>query len=166
MRSLRRRLAPLALALASLAVGGSPRVYRNPAMRVRAFEPPIGWELAPQASYPRLLASYSHKEGGRLTLTGQHVAKETTAAQLVEQSRAALERQGFTSIRVQADGPRVRLSAQLEGGRRAAEQLYVVEEQIGYVVTLVAPAAHRISAERDFEEAVRSLQIGPDEGAP
>src|SRR4051812_44701345 len=86
--------------------GNPPRVYRNEAMRVRAFEAPAGWELAPQSSYPRLLASYSHHEGGKLTLSAQKVPATTTSMDLAEQSRMPLEKQGFTALRVHADGPR------------------------------------------------------------
>src|SRR5947209_2335896 len=63
-----------------IAAGAAPPIYRNEAMRVRAFEMPIGWEMAPQSSYPRLLASYSHQAGGRVTLSAQKIAPESTAA--------------------------------------------------------------------------------------
>jgi hypothetical protein len=154
-----------AAALMLVGAGGSPRIYKNDAMRVRSFEPPPGWELAPQASYPRLLASYAHKEGGRITLTAQHVDKSATAASLAELSRGALERQGFTSIRIRAEADRVSLEAQLDGGRRFSRQVYVIEAGIGYVLTLIAPSAKRVGMQRDFDEAARSLALG-DSGAP
>src|SRR5437868_5768225 len=96
-------LALAALALASItagAAGTSARSYRNEAMHVRQFEPPSGWVLAPQGSYPRLLASYSHREGGRITLSAQRVPAGTTAVQLAEMSRGPLERQGFAAVAI------------------------------------------------------------------
>lgn len=153
--------AALALALApSLAAGAGVRTYRNEAMGVRAFEPPAGWELAPQASYPRLLASYSHREGGRLTLSAQRLPAGVTAAKLAQQARGPMEKQGYRSIKVQADGERVRLEAELDGGRRVVRQLYVVAGEIGYVVTLVAPKSALAHLGGDFEEAVKSLEVG------
>src|SRR4029079_7363241 len=112
---------------------------RNEAMRVRAFEAPAGWELAPQSSYPRLLASYSHHEGGKLTLSAQKVPATTTSMDLAEQSRMPLEKQGFTALRVHADGPRARLEADRDGGKRFVKQAYLVDGGIGYVVTLIGP---------------------------
>ena len=52
-----KKLATAALLLGSLAAG-TAHVYRNDQARVRAFAPPAGWDLAPQSSYPRLLAAY------------------------------------------------------------------------------------------------------------
>src|SRR5262245_4151175 len=117
-----RSLFAVALLGASLSAhaASTTRGYRNDALRVRSFEPPVGWEKAPQQSYTRLLASYSHAGGGRLTLSAQKVAPSTTAEKLVHQSRTALEHQGFADIHVTPDGSRVRLEALLDNGRRFA----------------------------------------------
>src|SRR4051812_42580764 len=117
---MRSRFLVAAFAFALLGGAGSGRVYRNDAMRVRAFAPPQGWELAPQSSYPRLLASYSHGEGARLTLSAQRVPATATAESLAEQSKGPLEKQGFAGIRITRDGDRARLDADLDGGRRFA----------------------------------------------
>jgi len=161
-----------ALALASIGVGTagtagaagtSARSYRNEAMHVRQFEPPSGWVLAPQGSYPRLLASYSHREGGRITLSAQRIAPGTTALKLAESSRAPLERQGFAALVIAADGARARLEATLDGGKRFARPLYLTDGGVGYVVTLIASGAawERILA--DFDAAVKSLELGANE---
>jgi hypothetical protein len=140
--------------------GGPARLYRNDAMRVRAFQPPPGWELAPQASYPRLLASYASGEGGRITLSAQKVAPAATAERLAENGRAGLAKEGFSAFVLKPDGERERLSAHLAAGKRTLEQLYIVDEGIGYVVTLVTPddVARRMTT--DFESALRTLQVG------
>lgn len=156
----RERIAFVFFAL--LLGASSARTYRNPAMKVRAFEPPAGWELAPQASYPRLLASYAHPGGGRLTLSAQKVPPETTAQALVQQARTSLAKQGFSAITVRADATRQRLDADLDGGKRFVRQLYVVEQGLGYVVTLVAPAASNAPMTADFEAAVASLKLGAE----
>jgi hypothetical protein len=159
-----RRFAPplicAALALALAGAGFSTRGYRNEAMHVRGFEPPAGWVQAPQGSYPRLLTSYTHREGGRLTLAAQRVAPGTTALKLAESSRAALERQGFAQVQIASDGARARLTATLDGGKRIARQLYAVDSDHGYVVTLIAPATVETAMLHDYEEALRTLQIG------
>jgi hypothetical protein len=151
------------LALALAGAGAPSRLYRNEAMRVRSFEAPSGWEQAPQSSYPRLLTSFTHADGGRITLTAQRVAPGTTPAALVAQSRPALERQGFFAIHVISENDRVRLEASLDGGKRVARQVYLVEAGIAYVVTLVAPQALAAAMTRDFDFALRSLRLGGDE---
>jgi len=156
-----RRLVPLVFA-ASIAAGGA-HVYRNDQARVRAFAPPSGWELAPQSSYPRLLAAYVGAEGARLTLAGQKMSRELTAVALAEQSVPVLSRQGFAKVRVSADGDRARIDAELDGGRRYLRQLYVVDGGWAYVVTIVAPTASAARTGPDFDEAVRSLSLS---GAP
>lgn len=158
----------------SFAVAAGPRSYHNDAFKVRAFEPPVGWEAQTASSYPRLLAAYEDKSGARLTLVAQRVAPGTTARALSDESRPALERQGFQSIVVTLerapDGPedappRVRLEASLDGGRRFVRQLYLVDEGIGYVMTLVGPATRSYSLRRDFDEAAQSLQLGDNPAA-
>jgi len=157
-----------AIAAASTAIGagGQARSYRNDALRVRNFEPPPGWELSPQPSYPRLLASYSHRDGGKLTLSAQKIGARISAQKLADQSKPLLEKQGFTAVKISADeDAHVRLEANLDGGRRYAKQLYVVESGIGYVITLIAPSeAGRLA--NDFTEAVRSLQLGAPPSEP
>ena len=171
---MKRSLALLGFLLALCAIGigdsdgagGPARLYRNDAMKVRAFQPPPGWELAPQTSYPRLLASYSNGEGGRITLSAQKIAPGATAERLAEAGRAGLAKEGFSAFVLKPDGDRVRLSAHLAAGRRRLEQLYVVDEGIGYVVTLVTPddVARRMT--EDFEAALRSLQVGSGAARP
>jgi hypothetical protein len=153
-------LVAVGLAGGIAAAGNPPRVYRNDIMKVRAFEAPADWELAPQSSYPRLLASYSHRDGGKLTLSAQRVSAATTAMELAEQSRVPLEKQGFTQLHIKPEGSRARLEADLDVSRRFARQVYLVEGGIGYVVTLIAPLAVLPKMTADFDEAVKSLQVG------
>jgi len=147
-------------AVAQSARADAARTYKNAELRVRAFTPPPAWELAPQASYPRVLATWTREGGARMTLSAQRVPSTTTPAALVEEARAGLTRQGFQQIRTTADGTRIRLEAVLDGGRRVARQLYAVEAQIAYVITVVGPGAiaDRLTAELD--DALRSLQLG------
>lgn len=154
-------LAGLCAAPEASRAAGAARAYRNDAMRVRAFQPPLGWERAPQVSYPRLLASYSNPEGGRITLSAAKVAPGDTAERLAENGRAGLAKEGFSAFILAPDGDRVRLSAHQTLGKRTLAQLYLVDGDLGYVVTLVAPddVAHRMLS--DFDSAVRSLQLGP-----
>jgi hypothetical protein len=154
-----RRSAAALLFFLSLAAVGS-RAYRNDAMGVRMFEPPPGWERAPQSSYPRLLVSYSHAEGGKLTLSAQRVPAGTTAAALANEARAPLEKQGFTRLTFKPDGARVRVTAELDSGKRVAMQLYVVDAGFGYVLTLITPLATSDRMAQDFDAAARSLQLG------
>jgi hypothetical protein len=145
---------------ASIAAGGQ-HVYRNDQVRVRAFAPPAGWEMAPQSSYPRLLAAYIGADGAKLTLAGQKLGRaDQSAVALAEQSRASLEKQGFTAVHIAAEGDRARVDAQVDGGKRFMKQIYVVNGGWGYVVTLIGSSAAAARSTSDFDEAVRSLQLG------
>ncbi len=139
---------------------GLVRSYRNEGMRVLAFRPPPSWDMAPQSSFPRILASFSQKDG-KITLSGERVSAKVTAQALVEQSRAALLKQGFTHLTIQPDGDRIALDADLDGGKRFVHQLYIVENSVAYVITAVAPTADRGRTLADFQESVRSLQLAP-----
>jgi hypothetical protein len=160
---MRDRLLLASLVAVSIAAGG-PHVYRNDQARVRAFAPPAGWELAPQASYPRLLAAYLGAEGAKLTLAGQKLARDQSALSLAEEARPALEKQGFTKVHLAAEGERARVEAELDGGKRFLKQLYVVDGGWAYVITMVAPTSSAAHTAPDFDEAVRSLQIAGSTG--
>jgi hypothetical protein len=135
-------------------------------MKVRAFEPPLGWEAQPTGTYTRLLALFVDKEGGKLTLVAARVAATMTARALADESRAALARQGFRAIVESSDKgplgdlPRIRLDAQLDDGRKLARQLYVVNDGIGYVVTMIGPMTRAPQLRRDFDEALQTLELG------
>jgi hypothetical protein len=157
-----RALLPLAFAVAAAAMPMSMtmRLYRNDAARVHSFEPPPSWQPAPQASYPRLLVSYSHPDGGRLTLTTQKIAPGTSADALAAAAAPLLLKQGFSDLKRADDNGRARLDARLDD-RRFLKQLYVVDGAQAWVISLVAGTINQPQMERDFESAVRSLVIAP-----
>ncbi len=166
---MRLRLLLLASLPLVVAAGGG-RPFHNDAMKVRGFEAPVGWEAQPAGSYARLLAAWETKEGGRMTLVAQAVKAGTRARALVDESRPALERQGFRDITLTPTPPpgdesdRLVLDAVVEAGHRFVRQLYAVSGEIGYVVTMVGPIALAPSMRRDFDEAATSLSVG-DSGA-
>jgi hypothetical protein len=159
-------LSLIAVGVVAAGAGAPDRNYRNEAMRVRSFEPPASWQLAPQSSYPRLLALYVNADGGRITLTGQKVPAGTTPSTILAQSRPALERQGMAELKITPDPRdpgRIALEATFDGGRRLLRQLYIVDGNLGYVVTLVAPQSRASTMLRDYDVALRSLVIGSGE---
>ena len=164
-------LLALLLAAAPLAAQ-SGRNYRNDAMKVRALEPPVGWEPQPTGSYTRLLASWSDKDAAKLTLVASRVPPKMTARALADESRAALVRMGWRYVvesndqALSGDLPRVRLDAQLDDGRKMARQVYVVADGIGYVLTVIGPAAHAPQLRRDFDETLLSFELGAEPAAP
>jgi hypothetical protein len=155
-----RALLPLAFAVAAAAMPSMARIYKNEAARVRSFEPPPSWQPAPQASYPRLLVSYSHPDGGRLMLTTQKIAPGTSAAALADAAAPLLMKQGCSDLKRSDDNGRARLDARLDD-RRFLKQVYVVDGAQAWVISLVAGAVNQPQMERDFESAVRSLVIAP-----
>ncbi|MDB4964820.1 MAG: hypothetical protein JWN44_509 [Myxococcales bacterium] len=147
-----------------VAAGG--RTFHHDAMKVRSFAPPLGWEPQPTGSYPRLLGQWETKEGSRLTLVAQKVRSGLDARGLAEESKPALERQGFRSITISPERPsgddsdRVRLDATVDDGHRFVRQLYAVADDIGYVLTMVGPIIRAPQLRRDFDEAAASLTVG------
>jgi hypothetical protein len=162
---MRARLA-VVVALVPFAVAASGRPFHNDAMKVRGFEPPVGWEAQPVGSYARLVGVWETKDGGRLTLVAQKVKEGTTARALADESRPALERQGFRGIKLSPVAPagdesdRLLLDATIDDGGRVVRQLYAVAGAIGYVVTMVGPSEHAAAMRRDFDEAAASLSVG------
>ena len=160
-------LAPLACATALAALGGA-RQYKNPQWRVRGFEVPRGFEAAPQSSYPAVLLLAVGPEDARLSLAVQRVAPGVRARGLADAAAVTLARQGFLQPRAsdEADG-RARLEAAFDGGRSQLRQIYVVDGDLGFVVTLTAPTARAARLAKELDEAARSLQIAPaGVGAP
>jgi hypothetical protein len=159
-----------ALALLSIAQplrgANLTRLFRDDKMHVRAFEAPADWEPAKQASYPHLLVAYTYRYTARITLAAEHVAAGTTAADMATRGRSPLERQGFRGVVIVSDGNDVRLDAKLDRGARFIKQLYRVQNNIAYVVTLLAPQADAPEMSRAFEEALRSLVIDGGEAVP
>jgi hypothetical protein len=155
------------IAMAVLLVGGGAwavggRAYRNDALKVR-FEAPVGWDALGAGNYPRLLAAYEDRDGGRMTLVGQKVAVGTTARALVDESRPALERHGFRNLVVSVDkedATRMRVEAEIESGRQLVRQVYAVTEGMGFVITIAGPASKAPQLKRDFDEAAASLLLG------
>jgi hypothetical protein len=152
------------LAVAGQAHAGGVRGLRAPAQRIAGFDPPSGWERAATPPSTRLLGTWAHRDGGRLTLAAERVPAGVTAQRLFDDSKAALGKQGWVLGKVEAQPMRVVAEATLDGGKRLARQLYLVEEGFAYVVTLVAPVEQRVERARDFDEAIGSLKLGtPDE---
>jgi hypothetical protein len=162
---MRTRLALVVALLPFLVAAGGNR-FRSDAMKVRGFEAPLGWEAQTIGSYARLLGAWETKDGGRLTLVAQKVKPGTTARALADESRPALERQGFRDLKIAPvaapgdESDRVVLDAVLDDGHRFVRQLYVTAGAIGYVVSMVGPIARSAAMRRDFDEAATSLSVG------
>jgi hypothetical protein len=156
----------LLLASLPLLVAAGGRPFHYDALKVRAFEAPVGWEPQPVGSYARLAAIWETRDGGRMTLVAQKIAPGATARSLAEQSRPALVRQGFRDVTLVPAAPasdqsdRVALHAVVDEGRHFARQLYAVSGDLGYVLTMIGSIARAPQLERDFDEAAASLSVG------
>src|SRR5262249_53179788 len=120
---MRARVA-LVVALLPFLVAAGGRPFHNDAAKVRGFEPPVGWESQPVGSYARLIGGWETKDGARMTLVAQKVRDGWSARGLAEESRPALERQGFRAIQLSPAPPasdqsdRVMMEATLDDGHR------------------------------------------------
>lgn len=156
----------LVVALLPFLVAAGGRSFRNDAMKVRGFEPPIGWEQQQAGSYARLLGIWETKDGGRLTLVAQKVKEGATARSLIDESTPALQRQKLRDLHVAPapspgdESDRATLDAVVDDGHRFMRQLYAVAGDIGYVVTMVGPLGRAPQMKRDFDEAATSLSVG------
>jgi len=164
-----RRLTCAFLIAASIGFGSrqsaatpSARLFHSAAYRIAAVDPPTGWELAPSPPSSRLLATWTHKEGARLTLAAESSA-ETSAGKLLDQAKGALTAQGWTVKHEDRQPTRVTIEATLDGGKRIARQLYAVEKGFAYVLTLVAPADQVNERARDFDDTVSTMRIGAND---
>src|SRR5205823_9847189 len=90
-----------AVALPVLLVLFTPpdRSVQNDVYHVRV-EAPAGWTVLKQSAYPSVIATMTHKEGGRMTLSAQHVSAGQAVDKLAERGRAALEHDGVRVERV------------------------------------------------------------------
>jgi hypothetical protein len=155
-----------ALAVASYALGaGGGRLYRNEAMRIKAFIVPASWEQSPQPGYPHLLVSYAHEQGALITLTAEKSPRATSADELAEKTRPLLERQGFRDLKTTPGELGTRVDGNLPSKSQVLRQVYIYSGGVAYVVTLVAPSARAAPLTRDFEEALRTLVLMPPEAA-
>lgn len=153
--------AGIGLARSTLAAP-SARLFHSAAYRIAAVDPPSGWELAPSPPSSRLLATWTHKEGARLTLAAESTA-ETNAGKLLDQAKPALAAQGWTLKHEDRQPTRVTIEATLDGGKRVARQLYAVEKGFAYVLTLVAPADQSTDRNHDFDDTVTTMRIGAND---
>jgi hypothetical protein len=123
------------------------------------IEVPLGWTLLRQTSYPSIIAVMTHRDGGRLTLSGQPVGAGATARTLVDQNRPLLEKQGLRieRLRSEADGV-LAVEASTHDGKLAVRQLYSVRVNRGLVLTLAAASAKIPGLTKDFELAWHSIR--------
>ncbi len=151
------------------AASPSQRLIKSPPHRLQSIEPPPGWELSPSPPSSRLLATWTHREGSRLTLAAEQAPAGVDANQLFARSRPSLERQGWTivkatpSIGKTAGSQRVVIEATLDKGKRSARQLYLVEEGFAYVLTMVNASEQSSARQRELDETIASMRVGTDE---
>jgi hypothetical protein len=151
----------ISASLLAAGIGGG-RSYHNDALRIRSFETPRKWDPAPQIGYPKVLVLATHPDGAKLLLGAQHVPPGTTAATLAGAAKVTLMKQRFSDLKLtDEDDGRVRLEATSDGGRGLLRQIYLVDGDLAYVVTLHATAGREKKVLRDFDDAVRSLVIEP-----
>jgi hypothetical protein len=143
---------------------GPLRTLRAPAQHVLGYEPATGWERAAAPPSSRLLASWTHHDGGKLTFVAERSSGKQTSQQIYEANKALLEKQGWTIGKSETKGTRTLVEATLDKGKRFARQLYIVEEGFAYVITLVAPIEQRDERTREFDDAVTAMKLGSGEG--
>lgn len=169
MRTISGYLVGLGLAVVALGLSAvahatpSPRAFRSPPHQIVSIEPPAGWDLSASPPSTRLVASWTHRDGAKLTLVAERAAADVEAGKLFEQSRPSLERQGWTLGAVNRQPTRVLVEATLDRGKRSARQLYLVEGGFVYVLTLVAPVEQTSARARDLDETIASLRTSTSE---
>ena len=156
------------LAFMTVAAGYSSRVLHRPSVGIQHFEPPVGWELSSQPSYPHLLVLYTHHQGGRLTINRAATAKSPAA--VASETKAALEKGGYTELQVVVRENVARLRGR--NGERIVVQDTRVLHNVATIVTVAGPLSRANEWTHDLDEAMRSLVLTdtnpsnpPDAGA-
>jgi len=143
----------------------SPRLFRSTAHQIASIEPPVGWDLSASPPSTRLVASWTHRDGAKLTLVAERAPSGVDASKLFDQSRPSLERQGWVIGRTERQPARVSVEASLERGKRGARQLYLVLDGFVYVLTMVAPTEQTSARSKDLDETVASLHTTVSEAS-
>ena len=136
------------------------RQLRAAPQHVISFEPPAGWERAATPPSSRLLATWSHHDGARLSFAAQTVAADVGADKLYAESMRSLEKQGWAITKADRQTGKVTVDASLDKGKRVARQIYLVESGFAYVITLVAPAEQVTERTHDLDDAMTGLKLG------
>lgn len=164
--------------IAPAQAAGQDEVTRRP-FGIGGFKVPPRWQLRPQdqPSYPQLLAWASRGQGAEqaiMTLVARRLTPGTTVLAFAGDSARLREVPGLTGIRLQTQtldetevrrgeagasfgGRRVVLDGVLDGGRRVVRQIYLVNGEFGYVLTLVAPQTQAVARLRDLEDTAAGL---------
>jgi hypothetical protein len=124
---------------------------------------PPDWELTTQTAYPGIVASAVHKAGtGQLTVAAQQVAPDMTAKAFAEKNRATLRKVDFFvgEITAHASGAWL-LDSETRDRKRRVRQAYLVNGEVGIVVTLAAPVRAWRTYLRAFDDTLRSVITTP-----
>jgi hypothetical protein len=148
-------------ALARADVDGD--TFRSPEWHVELVVP-REWELSAQTSYPGIIVSALHQEGGRMTLGVQTVSATETRETYTARNLATLKKIGY------APGtPAPHLTGALEVDTTSADlrkkirQAYFVRGKTAYILTLSTPAARFQSDSRAFEDTLHSIVFSQPE---
>ena len=160
-------MSSLLLPVLLVALAPSERSLQSERYGVR-IDAPAGWTILRQNAYPSVIASMTHRDGGRLTFSGQRAQAGDTAEKLAERSRSALEQNGLRVERI-APSPlesgMVELTGKTSDGKLLLRQLYMIHGATGYVLTLTAPPAKMAQYGKDLEAAWRGVTYFPPKSA-
>jgi hypothetical protein len=120
---------------------------------------PRDWELSEQMSYPGILAfATHHKYGGRILLAVQKLAPGETAKTYAERNEKSLKQIGYRVAGVtRCRSATAMLDATVPDRQHRVLQAYLVKNDIGYVLTLAAPAKMIDSYQGAFCDTLSSL---------
>src|ERR1051325_1249119 len=161
-------MSPVFAPLLLLALGApSERSLSSERYHVR-IDAPAGWTILRQNAYPSMIATMTHKEGGRMTFSAQRAQPGETAEKLAERSRGALERGGLRIERIAPsplDSGVVEVTGRSSDGKLQMRQLYLIRDETGYVLTLTAPPPKMAQYGKDLEAAWRGITYLPHKSA-
>ena len=140
--------------------------FRSPQWGVELVAPP-DWQLSGQRSYPGILLFGSHKRGGRLNLAVQRVIPGETLRFFSDRNSAALRKLGYTIVSTTPHrlGALVVESATPDRATRV-RQAYLVQNGVGYVLTMAVPTDQVRFYVRAFEDLLRGMSFMTPTFAP
>lgn len=151
-----------ALVFVSPAAWAQGRTDHHPELGIK-ITAPFGWQIERKSAYARIITVMAHPDGARLTVAVQPLDRSRKLDAFVHQNRAAMQKAGLKVGATTARPPGMELALTSKDGRKRLWQYYVTSGELGFVLTLTAPAADLDRYRLAFEYAIKKLELEPEQ---
>lgn len=152
----------LALLLASAEAGAQGRTDHHPELGIK-ITAPFGWTIERKSAYARVITVMSHPDGARLTVAVQPLDRSRKLEAFVHQNRAAMQKAGLKVGATTPRPPGVDVAITSKDAKKRLLQYYVATGELGFVLTLTAPATDIDRYRLAFDYAIKKLELEPEQ---